>query len=89
MTKLNKEEKALLKSFENDEWQSDFSSDRFQKLQSYANFTINQNQEITINLSPFDLEKLEAKAIQEGISYQTLITSILHKYVTGKLVESV
>jgi predicted DNA binding CopG/RHH family protein len=58
-------------------------------LQSYANFTINQNQEITINLSPFDLEKLEAKAIQEGISYQTLITSILHKYVTGKLVESV
>ncbi|GEM_PF-5084813 len=57
MTKLDKEEKALLESFENDEWQSDFSANRLQKLQSYANFTINQNQEIMINLSPFDLEK--------------------------------
>jgi predicted DNA binding CopG/RHH family protein len=88
MNQLDPEEKAILESFENDEWESDFSPNRLQQWQSYAAFTIHKKQEITINISSFDLEELEAKAIQEGLPYQMLITSILHKYVTGKLIES-
>ncbi len=42
---------------------------------------------ITMRMNPTDLEKIKGKAAEEGLPYQTLISSLLHKYVTGKLVE--
>ena len=44
-----------------------------------VNFRINEN----------DLEKLKAKALKEGIPYQTLLNSIIHKYVNGMLMPKV
>jgi predicted DNA binding CopG/RHH family protein len=41
---------------------------------------------VNIRLSSMDLEGLQAKAAQEGLPYQTLIASVLHKYVSGRLV---
>jgi len=43
---------------------------------------------INIRLHPKDLRVLQKKAIAEGIPYQTLIASILHKYVEGRLHEN-
>jgi predicted DNA binding CopG/RHH family protein len=98
MTKLNPEEQEILNSYERDEWISVGTPERIAQLQSYAKATLAKatlakatlakDKKITLRLSSLDLEALQAKAFEEGIPYQTLISSILHKYVTGRLVES-
>ena len=87
MNKLDQEEKELLESFENDEWQSVGDPSRLAQLRSYAKATLAKDKRITLRLSSIDLDALQAKAIEEGLPYQTFISSILHKYITGKLVE--
>jgi predicted DNA binding CopG/RHH family protein len=88
MTKFNQEEQEIINSYENDEWHSVGTSQRINELQSYAKATLAKDKKITLYLSSLDVEALQAKAIEEGIPYQTLISSILHKYVTGRLIES-
>lgn len=84
---LDSEEKKILKSFEQGEWESVGDKTRFAQLRSYAKATLAKDKRITLRLSSFDLDAIQAKAIEEGIPYQTLISSILHKYATGLLVE--
>ena len=86
--KLDAEERDLLESIEKEEWQSlpDFES-KADHYQSYAKATFRKDKRINIRISHRDLIKLQQKAIAEGLPYQTLIASILHKYVSGRLVE--
>ena len=88
MTKLNKTEEELLKSYDNDEWISvdNLESEKV-KYQEIARYTIQKNKRINIRISEKDLNGIKLKALEEGIPYQTLISSILHKYVSGTLVE--
>jgi predicted DNA binding CopG/RHH family protein len=88
MTKLNQEEQEILESYENNEWISVATPQRMAELKSYAKATLAKDKRITLRLSSLDLEAIQAKAIEEGIPYQTLISSILHKYATGRLVEN-
>lgn len=87
MNKLDPEEQEILESFEKGEWQSVGDSNRLAQLRSYAKATLAKDRRITLRLSSLDLDAIQAKAIEEGIPYQTLISSILHKYITGRLVE--
>lgn len=86
--KLDAEERELLESVENEEWQStpDFES-LAGRYQSYAKATFRKDKRINIRISQRDLIKLQQKALAEGLPYQTLIASVLHKYVSGRLVE--
>ncbi len=86
--KLTNEEKDILTSFEKGEWISSgtISEDRKQ-LAKYAKNTLRKDKRINIRISENDLLQLQRKAVQEGIPYQTLISSILHKFVNGRLVE--
>jgi predicted DNA binding CopG/RHH family protein len=88
MTKFNQEEQEIINSYENDEWHSVGTAERITQLQSYAKATLAKDKRITLRLSSLDLEALQAKALEEGIPYQTLISSILHKYLTGRLVDN-
>ena len=47
-----------------------------------------KDQRMNIRISKRDLEKIKTKAMEEGIPYQTLVTSVLHKYVSGDLQEN-
>jgi predicted DNA binding CopG/RHH family protein len=88
MAKLNKEEKELLESFEDGEWRS--VPDKKQeagRLQDYAAATFRKDRRINIRISSKDLNALQKRALEEGIPYQTLVSSILHKYVSGRLRE--
>ena len=49
--------------------------------------TANKTRNINIRISAFDLEKVKERSGEEGIPYQTLISSIIHKYITGTLVD--
>jgi predicted DNA binding CopG/RHH family protein len=86
--KLDKEEKELLESVENGEWHqiSDFKkeSKRYQKA---ARETLNKNKRVNIRMTERDLVQLQKKAIDEGLPYQTLISSVLHKFINGHFVE--
>ncbi|MBW4634994.1 MAG: antitoxin [Iphinoe sp. HA4291-MV1] len=87
MSELEQEEKEILESFEKGEWESVGDPNRLAQLQSYAKATLAKDKRITLRLSSLDLDAIQTKAIEEGIPYQTLISSILHKYITGRLVE--
>ncbi|MEJ5262610.1 MAG: hypothetical protein WHT45_08010 [Ignavibacterium sp.] len=85
--KLDNEEKVILESFNKDEWKSVKSSKRVKQFRALAESTIEKNLRISVQISKRDFDELQKKAIKEGIPYQTLISSILHKYVNGRLRE--
>jgi predicted DNA binding CopG/RHH family protein len=86
--KLDKYEKELEDSFERGEWISvkNLSAEK-KKMVKIAQATIKKNKTMNIRINEMDLNSLKARALEEGIPYQTLVTSVLHKYVSGKLVE--
>jgi len=86
--KLNEEEKQILESYERKEWKSvENAKAQSQRYQEYARSTFQKDRRVNIRISTKDLEGIQKKAIEEGIPYQTLISSILHKYLSGRLVE--
>lgn len=87
-TKLNKEEKEILSSFEKGEWKSipDLKNEMERHVE-YAKATYRKDKRVNIRMSQKDLDAIHRKALEEGIPYQTLISSILHKFLSGKLVE--
>jgi len=86
--KVSKEEKKLLDSVEQEEWVSipDFRKEA-NRYQDYARATFRKDKRVNIRISEKDLAKIQKRALQEGLPYQTLISSILHKFVTGQLKE--
>jgi predicted DNA binding CopG/RHH family protein len=83
------EEKELQQSIENDEWIRVAHFDEIKRnLMKAAAETAIKDCRINVRISKRDVEALTTKALEEGIPYQTLVTSILHKYVTGRLKEA-
>ena len=86
MPRMTKEEKNLLDSYKKGEWRSvknlKTEINRYQKI---AKATIRKDKRINIRIATKDLEDIQKKALVEGIPYQTLISSILHKYASGRL----
>lgn len=88
MKRLDLEEKELLESYERDEWQSvpDLESES-NRYRGYAKETFRKDKRINIRISQKDLMAIQKRALEEGVPYQTLISSILHKYLAGRLSE--
>ena len=61
------------------------AASKIDRIKSAVNRKYTKRKAINIKVLESDLEKLKAKALQEGMPYQTLLNSILHKYVTGQL----
>ena len=88
MIKLNTEEKEILKAFESGRLkQVENVEKEIEKHRSIAEATSKKDARINIRLSSRDLRALQARALKEGIPYQTLVSSVLHKFVDGQLVE--
>lgn len=88
MVKLTKEEREIKAAVERGEWRSVPNPKLERKrYQRYAEAAFKKNRRVNIRISEKDLEALQKRAIEEGIPYQTLISSLLHKYVSGRLVE--
>ena len=86
--KLDKEERELLDSIERGEWVSVKDAAKLKQYARYAKNTVKKNKRISIRMSTQDYIGIQTKAIEEGIPYQTLITSIVHRYISGRLVLS-
>lgn len=88
MPKSEKDERELKRSVEDGEWQSvPDSAGEITRYQEYAKATFRKDRRINIRISSKDLEALQKRALEEGIPYQTLISSVLHKYVSGRLLD--
>lgn len=80
---LDDEEKKLLKEIERGEWKPVKNlAKRKKELMQVARNTLNKNRNINIRLSERDLSKLKRKAVEEGLPYQTLASSIIHRSVS-------
>jgi len=84
---LTQEERELLASWERGEWRSVADADLLERYRQAARNTARKDARVNIRISSHDLELLQARALREGIPYQTLMASILHKYVHGTLTE--
>ena len=82
------DEDTLLNSIENGEWKTvkNISSMK-DKVMEAARNTLLKDQRMNIRIAQRDLEGLKTRALEEGIPYQTLVSSILHKYLNGQLQE--
>lgn len=80
---LDEEEEQILKDFEEGKLVrvKDFEKQK-ELFKEYARNTLNKNKNINIRLSERDLYKLKARAMREGIPYQTLASSVLHRYAS-------
>ncbi len=86
--KLSKEEKEILSAYEKGDFKSIPNVKReIEKYRRYAKYTLQKNKRMNIRISERDLIHIQRKAVEEGLPYQTFISSILHKYITGHLIE--
>ncbi|VAW88898.1 hypothetical protein MNBD_GAMMA18-864 [hydrothermal vent metagenome] len=88
MNKLDSEEKEILEAFEKGELKR--SKNAIKEIKQHkvvAEATFKKDTRINIRLSSRDLRSLQARALREGIPYQTLVSSVLHKFVDGQLVD--
>jgi predicted DNA binding CopG/RHH family protein len=86
--KIGTDEKDLLNSIDRGEWKSARGGKRARtRYARYAKATFRKDRRLNIRLSSKDLEAIQKRALAEGLPYQTLIASLLHKYATGRLKE--
>ena len=84
-TKLSKEEKGLLNALEAGEYESVLTKSRKKELEAIAAITSKKDKRINIRISNRDLTAIQSRASEEGIPYQTFVSSIIHKYISGSL----
>ena len=89
MKKLDAEERELLEAFETGTLKSvGHVKAELKKHKEYAVSTFQKDSRINIRISSKDLRALQKRALVEGLPYQTLISSLLHKYVEGRLIDN-
>jgi predicted DNA binding CopG/RHH family protein len=80
-------ETGLIAAYEKGQLKSVATKAELAKFKAVARATAIKDRRVNIRLSSGDLQDIQIKALEEGLPYQTLIASVLHKYVTGKLAE--
>lgn len=84
---LNDEEREILTSFENGEWESIATPSLLNKYQQMARNTSKEQQQVSLKLPSKDLIAIQELALKDGIPYQILMASVLHKFVSGRYKE--
>ncbi len=87
MRNVDAYEQEVLSAFEKGSLKSVVTKGELVKFRAAARATALKDRRVNIRLSSIDLNDIQVKALQEGMPYQTLIASVLHKYVSGRFVE--
>jgi predicted DNA binding CopG/RHH family protein len=85
---LDEFEREALEAFERGVLRPIGTKASLAKFKAAAKATSAKDKRINIRLSSPDLQGLQVRALEEGLPYQTLIASVLHKYVSGRLIDS-
>jgi predicted DNA binding CopG/RHH family protein len=86
--KLTEEERALLESVERGDWRTvrGLAKEK-SRYEAAARATLRKDKRVNIRMTERDLVRFKKKAEEEGLPYQTLISSVLHKYISGRLAD--
>jgi predicted DNA binding CopG/RHH family protein len=87
MSRIDAYELNILNAFEKGKLKSMATKSELAKFKAAARATATKDKRVNIRLSSVDLGDIQVKAMEEGVPYQTLIAGVLHKYVTGRLIE--
>ena len=87
MPKVDAYEREILAAFDKGKLKSVATKAELEKFRETARATAVKDRRVNIRLSSIDLSDIQVKALEEGMPYQTLIASVLHKFVSGRLVE--
>lgn len=87
MSNVDAYEREVLSAFEKGSLKSVATKVELEKFRAAARATAVKDRRVNIRLSSIDLNDIQVKALEEGMPYQTLIASVLHKYVSGRFVE--
>lgn len=87
MPKIDAYERAIIDAYDKGKLASVATKAELARLKAVARATAIKDRRVNIRLSSGHLSDIQARALEEGVPYQTLIASVLHKYVTGRLVE--
>jgi len=87
MPKIDDYEAEVLGAYEKGKLKSVATRSELAKFKAAARATAIKDRRVNIRLSSGDLSDIQVKALKEGVPYQTLIASVLHKYVTGRLTD--
>ena len=86
--KLDNEEKGILDAYEKGTIKASTPTKKeIAKVKAMAENTFRKDRRVTIRLYDHDLKGIQKKALEKGIPYQTLISSMIHQYVEGDLAE--
>jgi len=86
--KLNKQEKQIAESVERGDWRSVRGvKKQIKRYKEYAEATVRKDKRVNIRMSEKELIRIRKKAMEEGLPYQTLISSVLHRYANNRLVD--
>lgn len=87
-TTIEKYEKDILKDFENNKFVSVKNlTEEMRLAKEAASHFMKRDNRINVRISSVDLNLARRLAVQEGLPYQTLLASVIHKFVTGRLIE--
>ena len=87
MPDIDEYEQEVLGAFDKGRLKSVATKGELARIKAAARTTAIKDRRVNIRLSSGDLSDIQVKALEEGVPYQTLIASVLHKYVTGRLAE--
>src|SRR5450830_1820812 len=87
MSKIDAYELEVLEAYEKGKLKSVATKAELARFKAAARATAIKDRRVNIRLSSIDLNDIQVKALEEGVPYQTLIASVLHKYVTGRLLD--
>jgi predicted DNA binding CopG/RHH family protein len=82
---IDKDEMELAKPLETEEWVSDLTKKEKKQYEEYASNSLTKQKRINVRMTERDLKKIQAKAIEEGLPCQSLISMLIHKYNEGKV----
>lgn len=87
MADLDREEREILQAYQEDRLERvALTAEEIATYRAAARAVSRKEKRVNIRLSARDLEDLQIRAMEEGLPYQTLMASVLHKYATGQLV---
>lgn len=87
MSKLDAYELEILHAYETGKLGPPAGKAELARMRAAARATAIKDRRLNIRISTLDLQDIQARALAEGMPYQTLIASVLHKYITGQLME--
>ena len=82
---IDKEEKEIIESLDSGDWVSDFDEDIKKQYEEYAKNSTANTKQISAHITEKDYNRIKLKAMQAGISHESLIALLIHKYNEGKI----